>query len=78
LGIQQVADHIEKEYNITPIVIDSDKVNSPNKIKKTLEQVQPGAKSQKPAAKIILGTSLLTTPIKNTTIDLVIFLNADI
>lgn len=79
LGIQQVADHIEKEYAITPIVIDSDKVNSPNKVKKTLEQIRNlKANSQQPTATIILGTSLLTTPIKNTNIDLVIFLNADI
>gem|GEM_PF-4780937 len=74
LGIQQVADHIQKEYKITPIVIDSNKVNSPNKIKNTHKIFE----SNKDTAKIILGTGLLTTPIKNTKIDLVIFLNADI
>lgn len=74
LGIQQVADYIQKEYTITPIVIDSDKVNSPNKIKNTHKILESNTKS----AKIILGTGLLTTPIKNTSIDLVIFLNADI
>lgn len=74
LGIQQVADHIQKEYNIVPIVIDSDKVNSPNKIKKT----QTNLESHDKKSQIILGTGLLTTPIKKSTIDLVIFLNADI
>jgi len=74
LGIQQVADHIQKEYKISPVIIDSNKVNSPNKIKKTHTTLESGNKE----TQIILGTGLLTTPIKNTTVDLVIFLNADI
>ena len=74
LGIQQVADHIQKEYKIKPMVIDSDSVNSPNKIKK----IHTDIISKNNKTQIILGTWLVTTPMKNIKIDLIIFLNADI
>jgi len=72
MGIQQVRNWIQEEYNITPTLIESDKTNSPNKIRKTQQNIHD-KKSE-----IIIGTSLLTTPIKDLNIDLVIFLNADI
>ena len=72
MGIQQVKNWIQQEYNITPTLIESDKTNSPNKIKKAQQNIY-NEKSQ-----IIIWTSLLTTPIKNLNVDLVIFLNADI
>ncbi len=69
LWIQQVADRIQQTYNIIPDIIDTQTVNSPNKIKKHKQQKH---------SNITIGTSLLTTPIKNYKTDIVIFLNADL
>lgn len=72
LGIQQVADYIKESYNIEPIIIDTNKTNSSNKIKR----IQGNIKGKQ--WHIILWTSLLSSPIKDIGSDLVIFLNADI
>jgi primosomal protein N' (replication factor Y) len=72
LGIQQVADYIKERYNTEAIIIDTEKANSHNKIKKIQESIKENQSN------IILGTSLLSTPIKKIHSDLVIFLNADI
>jgi ABC-type branched-subunit amino acid transport system substrate-binding protein len=40
LGIQQVADYIKKTYNTDAIIIDTDKANSHNKIKKIQESIK--------------------------------------
>jgi len=66
---QKVAEYIKSNYWLESLVIESEKVNSPNKIKKTVEQV--------PDYKIFIWTSLLSTPIKDFELDLIIFLNAD-
>jgi primosomal protein N' (replication factor Y) (superfamily II helicase) len=67
---------VKEEYNIDPIIIDSPNVNSPNKIKNINKLLQ--TKNQEKKGDIIIGTSLLTTPIKHNPADLVILLNADI
>lgn len=62
------------------MIIESDNVNSPTKIKKIVSRADipnTAPKGAMEGARVILGTSLLTTPIQNQHTDLVIFLNAD-
>lgn len=73
MGVQQVAERVQEEYKIIPTIIDSEKNNSPNKIQKTQTNIKEWSE-----ATVMIGTSLLTTPLKHKTNDLVIFLNADI
>lgn len=58
------------------MIISSETVRSPKKIDQFLEQLQQHA--QQGECPIILGTSLLTTPIKGWKFDLVIIFDADI
>lgn len=67
---QKVAEYIKNEFNKDSIIIESETVNSPNKIQKITEQLK--------SAQIVIWTSLLTNPIKNHDFDLIIFLNADL
>ncbi len=70
LGTQKVAEYIQKEFHKEALIIESETVNSPNKIKKITEQIA--------GHQIIIWTSLLTTPPKDIHFDLIIFLNADL
>lgn len=72
IGTQQVAERIQQEFWKSSLIIESETVNSPNKIKKLKEQMNTQAPN------IIIGTSLLSQPIQNFALDLIIFLNADI
>lgn len=70
LGTQKVAEFLKNEYNKEALIIESETVNSPNKIRKLQEQISEH--------QIIIWTSLLTCPPINAPFDLVIFLNADL
>jgi len=77
---QKVAEYLEREFNIIPTIIESETVNSPNKIKKILSilchpEWNEGYKNQ---WQIVVWTSLLCQPIKDFNFDLIIFLNADL
>lgn len=69
LWTQKVAEFMKKEFKKDAIVIESETVNSPNKISRLQESLHN--------APIVIGTSLLCSPIQNHPFDLVIFLNAD-
>lgn len=91
LWTQKVAEFLKKEFNIDPLIIESETVNSLNKIARLLDQIQTtqstseasmlreahNTESTLPVPKIIIGTSLLCSPIQNHNFDLIIFLNAD-
>lgn len=66
---QKVAEVIKAEYWLDALVIESEKVNSPAKIQRVKDKVSD--------YQIFIGTSLLSTPIKDFELDLIIFLNAD-
>ncbi|NOZ44095.1 MAG: hypothetical protein GXP45_02965 [bacterium] len=70
LGMQKVAQYIEENYHMTPLLIESNTVRSPKKIKKIKDSLL--------STNILIGTSLLTTPPQDINIDLVIFLQADL
>jgi primosomal protein N' (replication factor Y) (superfamily II helicase) len=72
LGTQKVAEFIKNEFGKESIIIESQTVNSPSKIKKINEEI----KSKNPD--ILIWTSLLTTPLKDFHLDLIIYLNADL
>lgn len=69
LWTQKVAEFLKKEFTTDAIVIESETVNSPNKISRLQDALQN--------APIIIWTSLLCSPIQSHPFDLVIFLNAD-
>lgn len=69
LGTQKAAEYIAQEFHQDALIIESDTVNSPNKIQKIHQQI---AQHQ-----IVIGTSLLTTPPYATHFDLIVFLDAD-
>lgn len=70
LGTQKVAEYLKREYNKEALIIESETVNSPNKIKKITEQITEH--------QIIIWTSLLATPPSTINFDLIIFLHADL
>ena len=70
LWTQKVAEFLKNEYEKDALIIESETVNSPNKIKKITEEI---ANHQ-----IIIWTSLLATPPHDSKFDLIIFLNADL
>lgn len=70
VGTQQVKEMLDQKYGIDALIIESNTVNSPTKIKHIQEKI--------PHHQIIIGTSLLTTPIKNYPFDLVIVVHADL
>lgn len=72
LGTQKVAEFLKKEFGRESIIIESESVNSPNKIKKITSEI----KEKNPD--FLIWTSLLTTPIKGLDLDLMIYLNADL
>ncbi len=67
---QKIAETIQKEFWKKSIIIESETVNSPNKIKKIFDEIKNN--------QIIIWTSLLTNPMKNINFDIMIFINADI
>ena len=69
LWTQKVAEFLQKEFKTDAIVIESETVNSPNKISRLQDSLQN--------APIVIWTSLLCSPIQSHPFDLVIFLNAD-
>lgn len=70
LWTQKVAEYLKNEYNQDALIVESETVNSPNKIKKITEAISEH--------QIIIWTSLLATPPSKITFDLIIFLNADL
>ena len=70
LGTQKVAEYIASEFGQEALIIESETVNSPNKIHKMQQDIADH--------QIIIWTSLLATPPKNAPFDLVIFLQADL
>lgn len=69
-GIQQVQNLLENQLNIPSKILKSQTVNSFNKAQKTHQNIQ---KHQ-----VLIGTSLLSTPISWYNFDLLIFVDADI
>lgn len=65
---QQIAEIIQNEFNINPILIESEKANSINKINEILAYNW----------QVYIWTSLLNSPIKWINFDLIMFLNADL
>ena len=72
LWTQQVAQRIENEYKVKSVIVDSDHANSPAKVKKLIEKI----KEVQP--QVVIWTSLLCQPIKEYSLDIIIFLNADL
>ncbi len=91
LWTQKVAEYLKNEYHQDALIIESETVNSPNKIRRLVESLS-SPKSIKsdnlplptldlttlPTNPIVIWTSLLATPIKGYNFDLIIFLNADL
>ncbi len=69
LWSQQVAQRIEDTYRIIPLLIESEKVNSPSKIKKITTSLA--------TAQIVVGTTLLSQPPQGVRFDLLIVVQAD-
>lgn len=63
---------MKREYQTDAFIIESERLNSPSKIKNATEEIQ-NAEYQ-----VIVGTSLLSQPIREYPLDVIIFLNADI
>lgn len=70
MGTQKVQEYLLKEFGAQSLIIESETANSTNKIKKLMDQLH-----QNP---VLIWTSLLTTAIPSYSLDLVVFLNADI
>ena len=67
-----MAEYIQNEYKAKTLIVDSDHANSPTKVKKLIDQL----KEKQP--EIVIGTSLLCQPCKDYSLDMIIFLNADL
>lgn len=67
---QKLQEIILERFKKKSTIIESETVNSPNKIAKIYEEIK--------SYQIIIWTSLLTMPIKDIAFDLIIFVNADI
>lgn len=93
LWTQKVAEYIKNEFGKDSLIIESESVRSLNKIAKLLWQIWKSPDKSDTDNKfsssdfsdgssdfsgIIIGTSLLATPIRNYPLDLIIFLNADL
>ena len=76
LGTQKLASILKEQYWAESLIIESETVNSKNKIEKF--ETKLSEFSQSWITPICIWTSLLTTPIKNRPFDLLIFLDADI
>ena len=76
MGTQKLAQVLKDQFWAESLIIESETVRSQKKIEKlNLELENFKSQGKNP---IIIGTSLLTTPIKDWSFDLLIFLNADI
>ena len=71
---EKVAEFLKQEFGTESVIVESATANSVNKIGRIFEQL----KEKNGKFPIIIGTSLLTMPIKNYPFDLVVFLNADL
>jgi len=67
---QRVAERIQKEFGVKALLLDSETTSSPKKTERLRESL--------PKFQVLIWTSLLNTPPKNTKFDLVIYLNADL
>ena len=76
IGTQKLAEILKEQYWAESLIIESETVNSKNKIEKFENKLNELSSNWVPP--ICIGTSLLTTPIKNWEFDLLIFLDADI
>ena len=76
LGTQKLASILKDEYWAESLIIESETVNSKNKIEKLNNKLNEF--SQNWITPICIWTSLLTTPIRDRTFDLLVFIDADI
>ncbi len=54
MAIQQVAERVEREYQLQPIIIESETVNSPGKVKKIIETLNQPTDSPQTKGKIVI------------------------
>ena len=66
MGVQQIAEFVEKEYALNPIIIDSQKTNSLSKLKNNDRNGQ-----------VFIGTQLLCQPPAGVDFGLCVILDAD-
>lgn len=67
---QKIRNLIYENFGVDSLIIQSETVNSPNKIKKVYEKMSD--------YQVVIGTSLLSTNIKLVNFDLYVFINADV
>ncbi len=67
---QKISELLLEQFGKKSVIIESETANSTAKIERIYQELKKN--------NIIIGTSLLTTPIKDITFDLIIFLNADL
>ena len=65
MGTQKVSEYIEEKFNTPSIIIEANTANSVKKIETITKKIH----STKP--QIVIGTSLLSTPIQNYPLDLI-------
>ena len=76
MGTQKLAELLKEQFGAESLIIESETVRSPKKIEKFKSEL--ASYQQQWKNPILIGTSLLTTPIQDYPLDLLIFLNADI
>ena len=74
MGTQRVAEYVEKNFGAKSVILESETGNSEKKIERLLAQLVP----QNWQYPILIGTSLLTSPIPTYPLDVLIVLNADL
>ena len=75
IGTQKLAQILKEQYWAESLIVESETVNSINKIGKLQDKLSQYLTEGK--SPILIGTSLLTTPMRNRNFDLLVFLNAD-
>ncbi len=69
IGLQKIQEFIYQKFQVSSLIVDSTKTNSPNKIKKLFEEIHN--------YQIILSTSIFSHPPKNYKTDLLVFFDVD-
>lgn len=75
MGTQKLAQVLKEQFGAESLIIQSETVNSPNKIKKLQQQL--AEYQEKGETPVLIGTSLLTTPLRGWEFDLIVILDAD-
>ena len=76
MGTQKLAQVLKEQFWAESLIIESETVRSPNKIQKLKDELH--SLTQNGKNPILIGTSLLTTPMKDRNLDLLVILDADI